>query len=62
MSGINPQRAREIFNLDEDIQPFTALAIGYAASKPDPDDEFAKRDRSPRKRKPLEELILRGGF
>lgn len=60
MSGIDPARAREIFGIDEDYQPVTALAIGYAARSAD--DEFAQRDERPRERKPLEELVLRGGF
>ena len=62
MSGIDPQRAREIFSLEEGIEPTTALAIGYAASEISPDDEFAKRDQRPRERKGLDELIVRGGF
>ena len=62
MAGINPDRARRIFELDEDTQPFTALAIGYAAESIDEQDEFAKRDQQPRVRKPLSELIVRGGF
>ena len=62
MSGIDPQQAREIFSLEEGIEPITALAIGYAALESNPDDEFAKRDQRPRERKPLDELILHGGF
>ena len=62
MSGIDPGRAREIFDLEEGIRPVTALAIGYAATEPDPEDEFAQRDQRPRQRKELDELIVRGGF
>lgn len=62
MSGIDPIRAREVFGLEEGIRPVTALAIGYAASDPDPEDEFAKRDQRARQRKELDELVVRGGF
>lgn len=62
MSGIDPARARELFDIDEAYRPVTALAIGYASQSAETDDEFAQRDQRPRERKPLEELILRGGF
>ncbi len=62
MGGIDPSKAREIFGLDDAFVPVTGLAIGYAAQSVDSDDEFAKRDQGPRQRKPLDELILRGGF
>ena len=49
MSGINPDRARELFELPDSLEPFTVLA-------------FANRDRRPRERKAVEDLIVRGGF
>ena len=62
MSGIDPRKARELFDLPEGIEPFTALASGYPGNLDKADEGFAQRDRRARERKPLEEFIIRGGF
>jgi nitroreductase len=58
MSGFSPDNVRELFGLDDSIQPFTALAIGYPLETAEADGEFAKRDQRPRERKPLSEIII----
>ena len=62
MSGIEPQKARRLFDLDASIEPFTALAIGYAGNLDTADAEHARRDRGTRQRKPLEQIILHGSL
>lgn len=62
MSGFFAEKVREQFGLDDDVQPFTALAIGYPLESDQSDDEFAKRDQRPRERKPLSELVLHGSL
>jgi len=62
MSGINPDRARELFELPDSLEPFTVLAIGYPGDLETADEGFANRDRRPRERKAVEDLIVRGGF
>ena len=62
MSGIDPEKARELFDLPESVIPFTGLAIGYPGSPETADEALAKRDDRKRERKPLGELILHGGF
>ena len=62
MSGIDPDKARELFGLPESVIPFTGLAIGYPGDPSGAEEEFAKRDGRKRERKPLDELILHGGF
>lgn len=62
MSGINPDKARELFELPDSLEPFTALAIGYPGDLKTADEGFASRDRRPRERKAVEDLIVRGGF
>jgi nitroreductase len=62
MAGIDPRKARELFELPEGLQPFTGLAIGYPGNLDEADEGFAQRDRRVRERKPVEELIIRGGF
>ncbi len=60
MAGILPDRARELFDVPEGFEPVTVLAIGYAG---DADDgPLAKRDRSPRSRRPLAETVFGGRF
>jgi nitroreductase len=62
MAGIDPDKARELFDIPEGITPFTGLAIGYAGDLESADSGLADRDRKERTRKPLEDLIIRGGF
>jgi len=60
MIGIEPDRAREAFELPESVVPLTALAIGYHADNPELDESYAKRGRG-RTRKGLDEIVLTGG-
>ncbi len=62
MIGIDPDKAREIFQLEESIEPFTALAIGYVGGVDSVDEEYAKRDDRKRERKSLSEIIIHGGI
>jgi nitroreductase len=60
MIGILPDKAREVFQIPEGIQPVTALAIGYAADPATLPDTFKQRDLTPRQRKPLSEFVFGG--
>ncbi len=60
MIGIDPDKARETFDLDDSVEPVTALAIGYAGHNNALDSEYVKRDTRKRERKPLSEIIVRG--
>ena len=60
MIGIEPELARERFAIDERLEPFTALAIGYAGEPHHVPDDYAERDRAPRQRKPVGDFILEG--
>jgi nitroreductase len=62
MVGIEPQRAREVFAITGSLEPFTGIAIGYPGAGHHVDARFAERDRKPRERRALAELILAGGF
>ena len=57
MGGIVHERIIESFELPDDLQPHTGLAVGYHLKDGDPDDELVQRDAKPRTRKPLSELI-----
>ncbi|MCC6507924.1 MAG: nitroreductase family protein [Pirellulaceae bacterium] len=62
MAGILPAKARALFHIPENVQPLTALAIGYAA---DPDalpETYRQRDLAARTRKPLAEFVFGGDW
>ncbi len=60
MIGILPDVARETYQIPDDHQPLTGLAIGYAANPGDLPDALRERDESPRERKPLSEFVFAG--
>ena len=62
MIGIDPDKAREAFELPDSLEPLTALAIGYHAPNPELDETYAKRDERERSRTPLDDIVLAGGF
>jgi nitroreductase len=62
MIGVEPEKAHEAFGLGEDEEVFTALAIGHEGGLDRLDETYAKRDRAPRTRKPLSEIIVGGSF
>ncbi len=60
MVGIDPDKAREEFDLPDSIEPMTGLAIGYPGKAGDTDEEYASRDDRPRERKSLQDILLLG--
>ncbi len=62
MAGVDRDGARAAFELDESLEVATALAIGYPGDPSNVDDDLAARDRTARERKPLDEIIVRGGI
>ena len=62
MAGILPEVARATFEIPVGADPMTALAIGYPAGPERADEPFASRDRAPRERKPLAEIVFHGRY
>jgi len=62
MIGIEPDKAREVFGLSGSLEPLTGLAIGYLGDASVVDQEYAERDSNDRQRKPMDELVIRGGL
>ncbi len=62
MIGIEPDKAREVFGLSGSLEPLTGLAIGYLGDASVVDPEYAERDSNERQRKPMDELVIRGGL
>jgi nitroreductase len=61
MGGFDADLARKNFNLSDDHDPICVIALGRLADGSILDDETAARDRSPRERKPLEEIVFLEG-
>lgn len=60
MIGILPDKAREVYQIPEHFEAWTALAIGYKADPAKLPDALKARDLAPRQRKPLNEFVFTG--
>ena len=58
MIGIEPEKARQIYNIPENSEAWTAMAIGYRGDPARLPEELAERDLTRRKRKPLAEFVF----
>ncbi len=62
MIGIIPERARELYEIPEHHEAYTALAIGHLGDPDELPEDYAKRDRAERTRKPLREFVFGARF
>jgi nitroreductase len=64
MAGIHIGKIRAEYQIPDGFSPQTGIAVGYAAQQPSSliDEEFIRRDRSARQRKPLEQFVFQGGW
>ena len=60
MGGFDKAQAAEIFELSEELTPVIAIAIGQEGSIDQLDEDMAAREKAPRTRKELSEIVLRG--
>lgn len=60
MAGIHPDKARELYQIPEHTEAWTALAIGYNADPAHLPDAIKERDLAPRQRKPLSQFVFSG--
>ena len=60
MIGILPDKAREVYQIPEHFEAWTAMAIGYKADPAKLPDALKERDLAPRQRKPLSEFVFTG--
>ncbi len=58
MGGINHASIRATYQVPDDFEPLTAIAIGYADKPENGDPELAKRDTGTRERKALCEFVF----
>jgi nitroreductase len=60
MIGILPDKAREIYQIPEHFEAWTAMAIGYKADPARLADALKERDLAPRQRRPLGKFVFTG--
>ena len=60
MIGILPDKAREVYQIPEHFEAWTAMAIGYKADPAKLPDALKERDLAPRQRKPLSKFVFMG--
>jgi len=60
MIGILPDKARQIYQIPEHCEAWTALAIGYQGDPATLTEAIRERDLAPRQRKPLHEFVFSG--
>jgi hypothetical protein len=60
MIGILPEKAREVYQIPEHFEAWTALAIGYKADPSKLPEAVRERDLTPRHRKPLGKFVFTG--
>lgn len=58
MAGFSPERAAEAFDLPTTLRPLVVIAVGRLGDYSDVDPAIAERDRLPRERRPLSEIVL----
>lgn len=58
MGGFDPAAAAEVFALPADLEPLVVLAVGWHDPEADLPEPYASRERAPRVRLPLAELVL----
>jgi nitroreductase len=60
MLGIFPDKARQLFDIPEGFEAWTGIAIGYRGDAARLPDALQERDRLPRQRKTLSQLVFSG--
>lgn len=58
MSGFDAEKAKEVFNLDDNHKAITILALGYLGDKSTLPETLAEKESPESDRKPLEEIII----
>ena len=60
MIGILPDKAREVYQIPEHFEAWTAMAIGYNADPASMPAALKERDMAPRQRRPLRDFVFTG--
>ncbi|MCR5887286.1 nitroreductase family protein [Hymenobacter sp. J193] len=58
MGGFDRDKARQAFQLPENLQPVVMLALGYLGEAEQLEEPFLSREKAPRQRKPLADFAF----
>ncbi|MCB9565744.1 MAG: nitroreductase family protein [Myxococcales bacterium] len=58
MAGVERERAREVYAIPEGVSVITAIAIGYPGDPALLPEDLEARERAPRVRRPLDEVVF----
>ncbi len=59
MGGFDHQKIKDSFNLPKEYEPLLIMALGYKGDESELPEDLLKRQSSPRKRKPIEEVVFK---
>lgn len=62
MAGFDPESARQLLQIPEEFEPVAMMAIGYLGDVAQLPADLAEKERAPRKRKALSELVFDGSW
>ena len=63
MGGFFPEKAREVYRIPDEFEPYTAIAMGYRAMDLDHlSDGHRQREAAPRQRQALSEMVFNGAW
>ncbi len=63
MGGFFPEKARELYRIPDEFEPYTAIALGYRTSELDHLSEMHRqRESSRRERKSMSEIVFNGAW
>jgi nitroreductase len=62
MAGFSATHAREVLNLPQEIEPVTAVAIGYPGDPDELPEKYQIKERAPRFRHRQDEFVLTGKY
>lgn len=62
MAGIDPSRAKKLYDVPDLFEVVTGIAIGYVGDNPHLPDEVKNRDALPRTRKNMNEIVFAGSW
>ncbi len=60
MAGILPDKARELYGISDEFEPFTMFAIGYRGNPQSLPDKLAEQELNSRSRKELDDILFDG--
>ena len=60
MAGIEADKIRETYQVPDDVDPVTAIAIGYVGDPDALSEKLAAREHDPRERRALSEYVFTG--